>query len=262
MTIKALVFAMCMLIFGGGAAGTVGQDLTWNRAVATTGRADRAVAARIETHTEVYDGHGRRLETKDEIETLTGWNGPQPIRTSDVTREVDRKSGLEVAIEVGTRDNPFVASTEGRVTYQRVGEDTLDGRACIAFRFEERPAPAVPALDTDSSPAGKRAAEGKGDEVGPLLGTAWVERDTGFPLKCVYRPKKMPRHVSVYELTVQFSTLPNGSAVPRSLDLEMRAGFLWYKRVVRLHKSLSEWTTSPNTAADQPPPGAEPADTR
>jgi hypothetical protein len=241
MRIRMFVLWVCLLTLRFGVAGAADRDPLWDRAVATIALASRSVASRIETHTEVYNGGGERMETHDKVETLTGWNGQEPILKSKETHDVVHKSGLTVAIDLGAKDNPFFASSEGRVGHERAGEDTLDGHRCVIFGFEETPPP------------------GTKDEIGTLVGTAWVERDTGTPLKVVYRPKKMPKHVSTYQLAILFSVLPDSSTVPRALDMQMKAGFLWYQRVVRLHKDLTDWTTPPGAMAKDPPPGTEPA---
>lgn len=248
MRCRVLVLWACLLSLRGGAVRAAEQEPLWDQAVATIALAGRSVASRIETRTEVYNGKGERMETHGKVQTLTGWNGQEPLRKTDATHDVVQRSGLTVAIELGARDNPFFASLEGRATHERAGEDTLDGRRCILFRFEETPAPA--------------AAGRSEDGIGPLIGVAWLDRDTGDPLKIVYRPKEMPKHVSVYELAVEFSAQPDGSTVPRSLDLEMKAGFLWYQRVVRLHKGFYDWTMPPDSVSIEAAPGAEPEDAR
>ncbi len=262
MRIKVFVLWVCLLTLRFGAARAADQDPLWDRAVATIALASRSVASRIETHTDVYNGSGRRMETHDKIQTRSGWNGQEPIWKSERTHDVVQKSGLTVAIDLGARDNPFFASSEGRASHERVGADTLDGHSCVIFRFEETPPPAVPPPGGVSPQGAVPPPEGKEDEIGTLVGTAWLERETGTPLKMVYRPKEMPKHVSVYNLTVYFSALPDGSTVPRALDMQMKAGLLWYKRVVRLHKSFSDWTTPPDAVAKDPPPGAVPANAR
>ena len=266
MRIKVFVLWVCLLALRVGAARAADQDPLWDRAVATVALAGRFVASRIETHTEVYNGGGKLMETSDMIQTLTGWNDQEPIRKSEVKRDVVQQSGLTVGIDLGARDNPFFASAEGRASHVRAGEDTLDGRNCIIYRFEEIPPAGVPSQGA-VSPQGSVPSQGvvspsgeHRDDTGTLVGTAWLERETGTPLKMVYRPKQMPKHVSVYDLTVCFVVLPDGSTVPRTLDMQMKAGFLWYKRVVRLHKSFSAWTTPPDAAENDPSPDAEPAD--
>jgi hypothetical protein len=228
-----------------GAARATDRDPVWDRAVATIVLAARTVASRIETHTEILNGKGKRMETHDRIQTLTGWNGQEPVRKSEEKHDVVQKSGMTASIDLGATDNPFFASTEGRVSYARAGEEVLDDHPCIRFRFEENPPPPT-----------------KGDdEIGTLVGSAWVDRDTGVPLKMVYHPKELPKHVSVYDLTVRFATRPDGSSVPRELDMQMKAGFLWYQRVVRLHKTFSDWVMPTGAMADDPSPDAIPADT-
>ncbi len=214
-----------------GTAPPAEPDSLWDRAVAIVGRADRSVAARIETRTDYYGGDGKRMETHQQVETLTGWNAEEPIRKTELARDVVKKSGLSVAIDLGAQDNPFAATLDGRASHARAGEDTLDGRPCVTYRFEEQPAP------------------GNEEKIGVLVGTAWIERESAIPLQITYRPKELPKHVSMYELTVRFSGRPGESAVPRTLDMQMRAGFLWYKRVVRLHKEFHDWVTVPGTTA-------------
>jgi hypothetical protein len=260
MRVKVFTLWLCLLALRSGAARAADRDPLWDRAAATIALAGRSVASRIETHTEVYNGRGKRMETHDKVETLTGWSGQEPIRTSERTHDVVQKSGLTVAIDLGAKDNPFFASSEGRTSHERAGEDTLDGRRCVIYRFEETPAHAVPSKGGVPPMGAACSTGGKEDGIGTLVGTAWLERETGTPLKMVYRPKEMPKHVSVYDLTVFFTVLPDGSTVPRALDLQMKAGFLWYQRVVRLHKNFSDWTTPPDTAAKDSPPSTEPAD--
>lgn len=278
MRIKVFLLWVCLLALRFGSARAADPDPVWDRAVATVALAGRSVASRIETHTEVYNGSGKQMETHDKIQTLAGWNGQEPVWKVEETRDVVQKSGLTVSLDLGARDNPFFASAEGRASHERAGEDTLDGHHCIIFRFEETPphtAPAQGAVSSQEAVSSQRIApsqeavplEGavpptgeRRDEIGPLVGVAWLDRETGTPLKMVYHPKEMPKHVSVYDLTVVFTVLPDGATVPRELDMRMKAGFLWYKRVVRLHKSFSGWTMPPDAVVKDPSPGREPAD--
>lgn len=247
---RGFVLWVCLLTLRFTAARAADLDPLWNRAVATVTQAGGSVASRIETRTEVYNGDEELMEAHDKIQTLAGWNGQEAIWKTERTHTVVQKSGLTVAIDLGAKDNPFFASSEGRASHERAGEDTLDGHSCIIFRFEETPPPSAPSQGE------------KKDEIGPLVGTAWLDGETGTPHKLVYCPKKLPKHVSVYELTVYFSVLPDSSTVPRALDMHMKAGFLWYKRIVRLHKNFSGWTRPPDAVAKNPSPGTEPADTR
>ncbi len=247
---RGFVLWVCLLTFRFTAARAADLDPLWNRAVATVTQAGGSVASRIETRTEVYNGDEELMEAHDKIQTLAGWNGQEAMWKTERTHTVVQKSGLTVAIDLGAKDNPFFASSEGRASQERAGEDTLDGHSCIIFRFEETPPPSAP------------SQREKKDEIGPLVGTAWLDGETGTPHKLVYCPKKLPKHVSVYELTVYFSVLPDSSTVPRALDMHMKAGFLWYKRIVRLHKNFSGWTRPPDAVAKDPSPGTEPADTR
>jgi hypothetical protein len=262
MRIKVLVLCVGLPALCLGAARAANQDPLWNRAVVTIVLASRSVASRIETHTEVYNGSGRLMETHDKVQTLTGWNDQEPIRKSEVKDDVVQKSGLRVEIDLGARDNPFFASSQGRAWQERAGEDTLDGHSCIVFRFEERQPRAVPSSGDASPLVAAPPSKGNADETGTLVGMAWLERETGTPRRIVYHPKEMPPHVSNYDLTVDFSTLPDGSTVPLALDMKMKAGFLWYKRIVRLHKSFSDWTIPPDTLAKDPSPDSEAASTR
>jgi hypothetical protein len=259
---KVLVLCVGLLALCLGTARAAEQDSLWNRAVATITLARRSVASRIETHTEVYNGSGKLMETHDRVETLTGWNDQEPIRKSEMKDDVVQRSGLRVGIDLGARDNPFFASSEGRTWHERAGEDTLDGHSCIVFRFEEKQPRAVSSKGDAPAQVAAPPSERNADGIGTLVGMAWLERETGTPRRIVYHPKEMPAHVSNYDLTVNFSTLPDGSTVPRALDMEMKAGFLWYKRVVRLHKSFSDWTIAPDTRTEDPSPGTDAADTR
>jgi hypothetical protein len=217
------------LVFALAAAGTSPstEDPLWARAAASVSLAKNAVASRIVTRTEVFDGSGKKMESVEEVQKLTGWDGEKPLVKTETKRDVVRDSGLKVRIELKATDNPFYASRQGLVAYNRTGEDTLDGKNCVRFQFEEAQGPA------DKS-------------EGPIVGTAWVERESGLPVKVEYHPKKLPARVSAYTMTVLFEGRPDGSAVPREADLEMKGGFLFIKRVVRLHKSLIDWTTTPN----------------
>lgn len=212
------------------AAGTIEniEDPLWRRAADSVSLAKNAVASRIVTRTEVFDGSGKKMESAEEVQKLMGWDGEKPLMKSETKKDVVKDSGMTVRIDVKATDNPFYASRQGGlVTYNRIAEETLDGKSIVRYQFEEAPGP------TDKS------------DQGTVVGTAWIERETGFPVKVEYHPKKLPSRVSAYTMTVLFQARPDGSAVPREAQLEMKGGFLFIKRVVRLHKRLSDWTTAP-----------------
>ena len=227
MRLVVLPFSLVFALEAVGASAGV-EDLLWSRATASVSLARNAVASRIVTRTKVFDGSGKKMESVEEVQELTGWDGEKPLMKSETKRDVVRDSGLKVRIDLKATDNPFYASRQGLVAYNRVGEDTLDGKSCVRFHFEEAQSP------TDKS------------GEGPVVGTAWVERESGQPIKVEYHPKKLPARVSAYTMTVLFQGRPDGSAVPREAHLEMRGGFLFIKRVVQLHKNLTDWTTTPN----------------
>jgi hypothetical protein len=227
MKLVVLPFTLVLALADAGTSAST-EDPLWRRATASVSLARHAVAARIVTRTEVFDGSGKKMESVEEVQELTGWDGEKPLMKSETKRDVVKDSGLKVRIEVKATDNPFYASRQGLVAYKRVGEDTLEGKSCVRFQFEEAQDPAD-----------------KSDD-GPFVGTAWVERESGLPVKVEYHPKKLPARVSAYTITVLFEGRPDGSAVPREAHLDMRGGFLFIKRVVRLQMSLTEWTTTPN----------------
>lgn len=211
------------------AAGTTGniEDPLWRRAADSVSLAKNAVASRIVTQTEVFDGKGKKMESIEEVQKLTGWDGEKPLVKSETKKDVVKDSGMNVRIDVKATDNPFYASRLGLVTYSRIAEETLDGKSVVRYQFEEAPGP------TDKS------------DQGPVVGTAWIERETGLPVKVEYHPKKLPSRLSAYSMTVLFQARLDGSVVPREAHLEMKGGFLFIKRVVQLHKTFSDWATAP-----------------
>lgn len=227
MRLVVLPFSLVFALEAAG-AGAGMEDPLWVRATASASLAKNAVASRIVTRTEVFDGGGKKLESNEKVEELTGWDGEKPLIKSETKWDVGKAPGMGFRLTVKATDNPFYASRQGLVTYNRVGEDTLDGKSCVRFQFEEAPAP------TDKS------------GEGPTVGTAWVERESGLPVKVESHPKKLPAHASAYTVTMLFEVRPDGSAVPREVHVDTRGGFLFIKRVVRLHQNLTDWTTPPN----------------
>ncbi len=203
------------------------EDPLWSIAADSVWRAEKAVASLIITRTEISDGSGKKMESVEEVQTLTGWDREKPLVKTETRKDVVKDSGMTVRIDVKPTDNPFYASRQGLVAYNRIAEDTLEGKSCVRYHFEEAP-----------------GATDKTDQ-GPVVGTAWIERETGLPVKVEYRPKKLPSRVSAYTMTILFQARPDGSVVPREAGLEMTGGFLFIKRVVQIHKSFSDWTKAP-----------------
>lgn len=197
-------------------------DPIWQAAAEVAWRSKDAFPERIVSRTVICDGSGKRLESREEIERLTGVTDEKAVFQKEVKRDVVKDAGLNIRIDISAKDNPFFTSREGLVSYERGADEVLEGHECATYRFEERPS--------------------KGRSDGDVqVGTAWIEKATSLPLKVEYRYRKLPSHVSSYVLTVLFSPFGGGRCAPRKARMEMKGGFLFYRRAVTIEKSFEGW---------------------
>jgi hypothetical protein len=216
---KIVTTAAVALLFAVVAA----ADQPWDAAVEKAWQARELVPARIDTKTEIFDGDGTKLEIVTAVEHLDSWSAGEPVMKKAEQRTVIKKSGMSFGFKMGINANPLVAAHEGRVTHLRKGEQSVDGRACILYAFEERPA----------DPKGQT-----------WIGEAWIDPATGAAVKVAYRYKEPPKNVSAYELTIRY-VLTDGRWTPATAHMDASGGFLFIKRTLKVDKTFADWTKRP-----------------
>jgi hypothetical protein len=199
-------------------------DPLWTAAVDHAVKSRNLVATTITTRTEIRDGDSKVLEIVKDNDRLTGWNGSEPQRKKETTREVVKKAGISIEMRVRANGNVFLASREGRVTMRFVRNETVSGRSCAVYHYDERPATAG------------------GDNYS---GEAWIERETGRPVQVSYTIKPLPAHCTAFKATVSYETRPDGLFVIKRLVSDMAGGQFFIKRQVHIEKDFTGWTAPP-----------------
>jgi len=200
-------------------------DQTWDAAVQKAWQARDLVPATVETKTEIFDGGGDKLEVVDTVERLDGWNGGEPVMKKEEKRTTIKKSGVKFELGLGINANPLVSAHDGRVATTRKGTESLDGRSCAVYTFEERP----------EDPKGK-----------PHVGEVWIDSASGAAVKIVSRYKETPKNVSAYELTTRYE-LADGLWTPTSAHMDAAGGFLFFHRTIKVEKTFRGWMRRPQT---------------
>ena len=127
--------------------------------------------------------------------------------------EEDESFSLEPAY------HPFSPESRSKVTYRRVGESPLAGKAAILFSFKEE---------------GSKGREGK-------EGKAWLEPASGRPIQVESRPTKLPKHTDRMVQRVHFADGPDGLWVVERSEIDGEGGLLWIHRKVESSIRFSEF---------------------
>jgi hypothetical protein len=115
---------------------------------------------------------------------------------------------------------------------ETVQRKAVDGKICLGHTFRQK---------------------SKNKEEGTLVGTAWLEKESGAPLEVQYTNEPLPKHVKELTTTVRYALLPDGTWEGREMKMEGMGGILFIKKRFRMTMRFEEYFTY------APPPEKNPS---
>lgn len=123
----------------------------------------------------------------------------------------DKKESVSIGFEsAGVFHPDLQKDTQVTETVQR---KAVDGKICLGYSFRQK--------------SGNK-------EEGMLVGTAWLEKETGAPLEVQYTNEPLPKHVKELTTTVRYVLLPDGTWEGREMRMEGMGGILFIKKRFRM----------------------------
>ncbi len=142
-------------------------------------------------------------------------------------KEKKKKSGEddESSQSVSSSDSPFNPDVQtGIVVTETGGRETIGDRSCLAFGFSY-------AADDKENPKAKPYT---------VKGTAWLDEETGAPLKVESTRDPLPRGAKRMSSTFLYETRPDGSWILKEMRFEGAGGFLFIKKSFRMKASFAD----------------------
>jgi hypothetical protein len=228
----------------------VPADSLWVKAVALSERNDDLVPGLMKMHMQEVDKHGQpkdrdkyhevwsRLWLGDdgevEYEMLkTIENGEDVTEKEKAKEEEQEKKDAEKDEGDGANDDsethemqgysPFGRENQARISVEVVGDGgIIDGKPTSLYRFSER---------TD-------------DDI-VISGKAWLEKDTGAPVKVEYAPDPLPKRVKHMMTTMHYEHVYPDSLIVKSMFVEVTGGILFIKKHFHMNMEFDDYWRLP-----------------
>ncbi len=177
-------------------------DPLWDKAVALSGANEDQVAASIHSRSEILDKQGNAKRTDETWITLSVGEDGEIVTTidraledgADVTASTQEKARKKAEdgdggnVELGPDFLPFVKANQRKVEAKSTGETrAFDGRTGTGYDVRY-----------------------KTDEGDTLVGTTYLDVESGAPLMLQVRPDPLPTMVDEFETEVFFGPTADG----------------------------------------------------
>jgi len=139
-------------------------------------------------------------------------------RKADARRR-QKKGSDDGALEVSLDYHPFSPDIQERVAARREAEESVGGRRAVRFAF--------------------RHGSASGAQV--IVGKAWLDAETGDPLRVEASPEPLPRLADAMVTRVWFRVSPEGGWLPERAELSGEGGLLFIRRAVRSVVTFSDF---------------------
>ena len=197
------------------------QDPLWTKAREQVLNTNKFVAIDVSTHTEIFDGDGKNIDTIDIIKHLTGWKNGEPVRSVKSLIE-SQKSGLgDMAFDVGVANHPEKGLIDGS-TIQRQEEVLIEGKSFVVFLVTGK--------------KGKASFTAK----------AWIEKATALPRKVDYTID--PSSISMTKAlsySISYGLSNEGHWLPTQFTMDTLMSVLFKKIKISLRQNLDGWVVRP-----------------
>jgi hypothetical protein len=200
-------------------------DSFWVKAVALAGANDDLVPGLIKMHMQEVDKNGK---PKNEDKYYEAWstlslgadgevqyetvrvieNGEDITESEKAKEQAEDEDEEESESERMEAYNPFDPDSQDRISVVPIGSaGIVGGRNTVVYEFTER---------TE-------------DDV-EISGRAWLEIDSGAPVRIEYTPDPLPKRVKSLTTTVEYEHMYPDSLVARHMVVEVTGGFLFIKK--------------------------------
>lgn len=123
-------------------------------------------------------------------------------------------------------DSPFNPELQSGIVITETGSrETVDGRLCIRFGYSY-PVP------SEKSSKKKPAM---------VKGSAWIDEDTGHPVKVEFTQDPLPRGAKNMLTTLHYGSTGNDQWVLETMEFEARGAFLFFKKRIRGDLAFSDY---------------------
>lgn len=143
---------------------------------------------------------------------------------ADEKRAGEKKDG-ERSHGVSSNDSPFAENAQKDIRVADTGRrETERGRRCAVLEF------AYPRRDPDDPKA----------KPFTVKGTAWIDEETGAPLRVDSTRDPLPRGVKRMSSTFLYAPRPDGSLVLSEMRIEGEGGFLFINKRFRMKAAFAD----------------------
>ncbi len=210
------------------------QSELWQKAVQIAARNQDWVPGEAYTRTEVMNKKGK-LEHVEESELRILPDEQGQVRTEIVrvvkdgkdetakARKKQRESEKKSSDRGGkhpfrTGRSPFLPEVQDSVQVQPLDSvAVIDSTRCAGFRFEEQ------------VPGGRK-----------IVGTAWLDVESGAPVVLEFEPRPFPKHVKAMRTRILYKSTGDGGWYPVEMVVSGEGGFLFVKKRFRSTIRLSK----------------------
>ncbi|RJR26647.1 MAG: hypothetical protein C4574_07040 [Candidatus Latescibacterota bacterium] len=177
--------------------------------------AEQGVATEIVS--VVKDGKDVTAEQRKELDKQREKRAKEAKKKADKTGERSHS--------VSSNDSPFNPDFQKSVAVtERGARETIAGRGCAAFDFTY-------ARTDEENPKAKPYT---------VKGTAWLDEETGAPLKVESTRDPLPRGAKRMSSTFLYEIRPDGSWVLKEMVFEGAGGILFIKKSFRMKASFAD----------------------
>lgn len=231
----ALLFAPLLAAPG---SDPVAADL-WRKATSLFAQFEGVYPSRMSVRTEMLDRGGKATAVTEmrfvntlredgvvESELVSAFEDGRDVTAGRRARREERRAGDGKQARISLSDSPFNPERQERLELRPHPERALiSGRSCRRFDFSYRP-----------------EIEGLGKGAGVVQrGMAWLEEESGRPLKLEYTLVPLPRRVKRLWTVCLFETEAGGAWVMREMRVEGQGGILFIRKGFRLVTRFEEY---------------------
>jgi hypothetical protein len=220
-------------------------DTLWLRAVRLSDASRNLVPGTMWMRGQELDKHGKPKDEDKYYEArgrlFLGDDGEVEFETveaiedgEDVTEKVREKERKEKAEAEENEDeeeesfgmqnyDPFDPESQDRVSLTPVGEQMLDTLPAMVYDFKE--------VDEE--------------EEKEVSGRAWLDGDSGAPLKVEYTLDPLPRGVKKMLTTIEYAFAPPDSLMVTRVTMRATGGFLFIKKHFKMDMTFDDYWLKP-----------------
>jgi hypothetical protein len=226
----------------------------WQKALAVFQKNNDLIPHKMEVFSEMLDRQGRpdsvakyyfniivdgQGNTRTELTQAIKDNRDITVETKKKMADRDdpkeKPAGKKKALTMSMGDTPFNPDKQQKVTVRAQAEkQLLFGRLCRRFDFSF-----------------KADMGGKDKEENPTwVGKAWLEENSGIPLKLEFSFEPLPKHVNNLWTIYLYEVNAAGDWVLKEITVQGQGGFLFIKKGFRSTTRFNDYRRQPQKESD------------